>query len=109
MWFIGVEVEQETSAPPPKKNPGSAPVVWDKSISDIVGSAELRKQKHENKTERSANFSRAFFFRVFPTIWEPETGYIKRDIKLPVTIRDVPDVAFSLLKPTSALRRTLRW
>ena len=25
LWFIGVEVEQETSAPPPKKNPGSAP------------------------------------------------------------------------------------
>ena len=25
MWFIGVEVEQETSTPPPKKNPGSAP------------------------------------------------------------------------------------
>ena len=25
MWFIGVEVEQETSAPPPKRNPGSAP------------------------------------------------------------------------------------
>ena len=25
MWFIGVEVEQETSAPRPKKNPGSAP------------------------------------------------------------------------------------
>ena len=25
MWFIRVEVEQETSAPPPKKNPGSAP------------------------------------------------------------------------------------
>ena len=25
MWFIGVEVEQETSAPPPKKNPGPAP------------------------------------------------------------------------------------
>ena len=24
-WFIGVEVEQEMSAPPPKKNPGSAP------------------------------------------------------------------------------------
>ena len=29
MWFIGVEVEQETSAPPPKKNPGSAPgMIW---------------------------------------------------------------------------------
>ena len=27
MWFIGVEVEQETSAPLPKKNPGSAPVL----------------------------------------------------------------------------------
>ena len=28
---IGVEVEQETSAPPPKKNPGSAPEYskWD--------------------------------------------------------------------------------
>ena len=25
MWFIGVEAEQEASAPPPKKNPGSAP------------------------------------------------------------------------------------
>ena len=25
MWFIGVEEEQETSAPPPKTNPGSAP------------------------------------------------------------------------------------
>ena len=25
MWFIGVEVEQETSAPHPKKNSGSAP------------------------------------------------------------------------------------
>ena len=25
MWFIGIEVEQETSALPPKKNPGSAP------------------------------------------------------------------------------------
>ena len=25
MWFIGVELEPETSAPPPKKYPGSAP------------------------------------------------------------------------------------
>ena len=24
MWFIGVELEQETSAPPPKKDPGSS-------------------------------------------------------------------------------------
>ena len=27
IWFIGVEVEKETSAPPPKENPGSAPEV----------------------------------------------------------------------------------
>ena len=27
MWFMGVEVEQETIAPPPKKNPGSAPAM----------------------------------------------------------------------------------
>ena len=32
MWFIGVEVEQETSAPPPKKNPGSAPVLYGRSF-----------------------------------------------------------------------------
>ena len=25
MWFIGVEVEQEMSAPPPKKTHGSTP------------------------------------------------------------------------------------
>ena len=29
MWFIGVEVEQETSAPPPKKTPGSAPGTYE--------------------------------------------------------------------------------
>ena len=34
MWFIGVEVEQETSARPPKKNPGSAPV-WFLSFTKI--------------------------------------------------------------------------
>ena len=28
MWFIGVEVERETSAPLPKKNPGSAPDLY---------------------------------------------------------------------------------
>ena len=25
MWFIGIEIEQETSSLPPKKNPSSAP------------------------------------------------------------------------------------
>ena len=32
MWFIGVEVEQETSAAPPKKNPGSAPASGDETM-----------------------------------------------------------------------------
>ena len=35
MWFIGVDVGQEKSAPPPKKNPGSAPEV----LSRVVGEA----------------------------------------------------------------------
>ena len=34
MWFVGVEVEQETSAPPPKKNPVSAPAFY---VFDISG------------------------------------------------------------------------
>ena len=32
MWFIGVEVEQETSAPPPKKKSGSAPETPDQEV-----------------------------------------------------------------------------
>ena len=35
MWFIGVEVEQETSAPPAKKNPRSAPVTAVFLLSDL--------------------------------------------------------------------------
>ena len=38
MWFIGVEVEQETRAPPPKKNPGSA-LVFRSSSLFICGSS----------------------------------------------------------------------
>ena len=43
MWFIGVEVEQEKSAPPPKKNPGSAPVRIDNRILN-------RKTEHTKKS-----------------------------------------------------------
>ena len=44
MWFFGVEVEQETTAPPPKKNPGSAPEIrldltWNYHIDYIYGKA----------------------------------------------------------------------
>ena len=40
MWFQGVEVEQETSAPAPKKNPGSAPL---KETSPRGGGGVLNK------------------------------------------------------------------
>ena len=42
MWFIGVEVEQEqeTSAPPPEKNPGSAPEKYVLRV-DLKDSADL--------------------------------------------------------------------
>ena len=36
MCFISVQVEQETVAPPPKKNPGSAPENFDAKSLDIV-------------------------------------------------------------------------
>ena len=47
MWFIGFEVEQEASAPPPKKNPGSAPGkcgnMSSLSLSNNSGSVEMWK------------------------------------------------------------------
>ena len=42
MWFIGVEVEQETSAPPPKKNPGSAPVLFPSSTKSKLTNKNFR-------------------------------------------------------------------
>ena len=41
MWFIGVEVEQETSAPRPKKNPGPAPVKGGQLMKEKSGSQVL--------------------------------------------------------------------
>ena len=39
MLFIGVEVEQETSAPPPKRNPGSAPAAGFINLSSLLAVA----------------------------------------------------------------------
>ena len=48
MWFIGVEVEQETSAPPPKKNPGSAPVSGQSNIcSDLRSKCSKSRKYHD--------------------------------------------------------------
>ena len=44
MWFIGVEVEQETSAPPPKKNPGSAPAASNQIV-EFAGTLVLLENK----------------------------------------------------------------
>ena len=45
MWFIGVEVEQETSAPPPKKNPASAPeIVMNLQVIVLTGLQEAKAQ-----------------------------------------------------------------
>ena len=39
---------------------------------------------------RPVNFSRAFYFRVFPTIWEPGTGYKSSSIRGFVQFHDQP-------------------
>ena len=49
MWFIGVEVEQETSAPPPKKNPGSAP--GNRSVN-------LTSEEKENAADFKSNWEK---------------------------------------------------
>ena len=45
MWFIGVEVQQETSAPPPKKNPGSAPV-WAMKLAIFQAKKTKKSERH---------------------------------------------------------------
>ena len=49
MWFIGVEVEQETSAPPPKKNLGSA---HGSSLS-----VDVRKEQRESDLEEGLDMN----------------------------------------------------
>ena len=46
MWFIGVEVEQETSASPPNKNSGSTPE---------NGTCDIIKEKAEPIKEMRVN------------------------------------------------------
>ena len=49
MWFIGVEIEQETSAPPPKINPWFAPALHEfpwVEMTEFLGT-ELKFRKEE--------------------------------------------------------------
>ena len=54
MWFIGVEVGQETSASPPKKNPGSL-------LHDVYHSTEWISQ-HSCQRQNFQKAERNFFF-----------------------------------------------
>ena len=72
MWFIGVEVEQETSAPPPKKNRGSAPVMeCNNNVSHsyyfycicIIVVARVRIVSNHKKST-TCYFHSTFFFRL---------------------------------------------
>ena len=53
MWLIGVEVEQETSATPPKINRGSAPVEVDETTeqftSVFIVNIFINKSSQQNK------------------------------------------------------------
>ena len=55
MWFIDVDVDQETSAPPPKKNPGSAPDIrqlkWQQTTQRCVKSVTARKKSANTVTK----------------------------------------------------------
>ena len=48
MWFIGVELEQETSAPPSKKNPGSAPAI----IGDKINMTKKINNNNNNNNNK---------------------------------------------------------
>ena len=54
MWFIGVEVEQEKSAPPPKKNPGSTPEIM--HVNDV--SSNRADYKHLKINKIRINYKR---------------------------------------------------
>ena len=54
MWFIGVEVEQETSALPPKKNPGSVPGqrARRQSLTDELRERERQRARNNRQSQR---------------------------------------------------------
>ena len=75
MWFIGVEVEQETRAPPPKKNPGSAPEneldCRDAAplIRKFIHGSEAEGNKLNKRNELLITESQCDFFCFIPSAW----------------------------------------
>jgi len=56
MWFIGVEVEQETSTLPAKKNPGSASGLYQKDLyrNDPIPSEYSKSVKDTNESGKTS-------------------------------------------------------
>ena len=68
MWFIGFEVEQETSAPPPKKDPGSAPEF--KLVTNAQESKMFKSNVTSVKIKCSNNFPRRYSVEITYTSLE---------------------------------------
>ena len=67
MWLIGVEVEQETSAPPPKKNPGAAPEA--DSVGKVVRRPESETQLAKPvKLRDSSTSCLTEYLKCFPSV-----------------------------------------
>ena len=83
MWFIGVEVEQETSAPPPKKNPGSAPAL---SNANSIWNARTRFNEFirtpkccvgkQKKNKHETNKLQCLFIEVSKIYWVRMVLYV---------------------------------
>ena len=87
MWFIGVEVEQETSAPPLKKNPGSAPEMphlpcylhplfssmqmWHSLLSIYIFATYLQ----------GANLCKSIFFRPVEKPWKSQHILLEKGVQ----------------------------
>ena len=58
MWFIVVEVAQETSAPPPKKNPGSAPALSHQKGGCLPSLVIIAQQKNSEEAPKQKGAGR---------------------------------------------------
>ena len=58
MWFIGVKVEQETSAPTLKKNSGSAPVAACLGLQPASPLVEKTRPRTSRSSEETALLKR---------------------------------------------------
>jgi len=68
MWFIRVEVEQETSAPPPKKHPGSAPeniiitLVYQANLSLLLLSLSASEKQFNTLSKKLTELTLSFLW-----------------------------------------------